>query len=82
MAPIVNSAGKLRYLSGGQFSFPMVVLAMTGAGWGVGGQHNHNLEAWFAYAAWSAASHTPPGSPPEAQMPGKMHRPIRSWHAH
>src|SRR5690606_41203138 len=47
---IVNSAGKLRYLSGGQFSFPMVILALTGSGWGVGAQHNHNLEAWFAHS--------------------------------
>ena len=50
MDAIVNSAGKLRYLSGGQFEFPMVVLAMTGAGWGIGGQHNHNLEAMFVHA--------------------------------
>lgn len=50
MDAIVNSAGKLRYLSGGQFQFPMVVLAMTGAGWTVGGQHNHNLEAMFVHA--------------------------------
>ena len=33
MDAIVNSAGKLRYLSGGQFAFPMVVMAMTGTGW-------------------------------------------------
>ena len=50
MDEIVNSAGKLRFLSGGQFSFPMVALAMTGAGWGVGAQHNHNVEAWFAHS--------------------------------
>ena len=50
MDAIVNSAGKLRYLSGGQFEFPMVVMTLTGAGWGVGGQHNHNLEAWFVHA--------------------------------
>ncbi len=50
MDAIVNSAGKLRYLSGGQFEFPMVVLAMTGAGWAVGSQHNHNLEAMFVHA--------------------------------
>jgi pyruvate dehydrogenase E1 component beta subunit len=49
MDELVNSAGKLRFLSGGQFSFPMVALAMTGAGWGVGAQHNHNVEAWFAH---------------------------------
>jgi pyruvate/2-oxoglutarate/acetoin dehydrogenase E1 component len=50
MDAIINSAGKLRFLSGGQFEFPMVVLTMTGAGWGVGGQHNHNLEAMFVHA--------------------------------
>lgn len=50
MDEIVNSAGKLRYLSGGQFAFPMVVIAMTGTGWTVGAQHNHNLEAWFVHS--------------------------------
>jgi len=50
MDGIMNSAGKLRFLSGGQFSFPMVVLAMTGGGWAVGAQHNHNLEAMFVHA--------------------------------
>jgi pyruvate dehydrogenase E1 component beta subunit len=50
MDAIINSAGKLRYLSGGQFAFPMVVLAKTGAGWGVGAHHNHNLEAMFVHA--------------------------------
>jgi pyruvate dehydrogenase E1 component beta subunit len=50
MDAIVNSAGKLRYMSGGQFAFPMVVLAHTGAGWGVGAQHSHNLEAWFVHS--------------------------------
>lgn len=50
MDALVNSAGKLRYISGGQFSFPMVALAMTGSGWSVGGQHNHNLEAMFVHA--------------------------------
>jgi pyruvate dehydrogenase E1 component beta subunit len=50
MDELVNSAGKLRYLSGGQFSFPLVTLAMTGAGWGVGAQHNHSVEAWFVHS--------------------------------
>ena len=50
MDALVNSAGKLRYISNGQFSFPLVALAMTGAGWSVGGQHNHNLEAMFVHA--------------------------------
>jgi len=50
MDEIVNSAGNLRYVSGGQFSFPLVVLAMTGGGWTVGAQHNHNLESWFVHS--------------------------------
>jgi len=50
MDEIVNSAGKLRYISGGQFSFPLVAMAMTGTGWTVGAQHNHNLEAWFVHS--------------------------------
>jgi pyruvate dehydrogenase E1 component beta subunit len=50
MDGIVNSAGKLRYLSGGQFRFPMVVMSITGAGWTLGSQHNHNLEAMFVHA--------------------------------
>jgi pyruvate/2-oxoglutarate/acetoin dehydrogenase E1 component len=50
MEEIVNSAGKLRFISGGQFSFPMVAFAMTGCGWTVGAQHNHNIEAWFAHS--------------------------------
>lgn len=50
MDALVNSAGKLRYISGGQFEFPLVTLAMTGSGWSVGAQHNHNLEAMFVHA--------------------------------
>jgi acetoin:2,6-dichlorophenolindophenol oxidoreductase subunit beta len=50
MDALVNSAGKLRFLSGGQFEFPLVALAMTGSGWSVGAQHNHNLEAMFVHA--------------------------------
>src|SRR5690242_12812207 len=49
MDQIVNSAAKLRYISGGQFSFPLVAMAMTGTGWGIGAQHNHNIEAWFVH---------------------------------
>ncbi|HEX2062242.1 MAG TPA: transketolase C-terminal domain-containing protein [Thermoanaerobaculia bacterium] len=49
MDELVNSAGKLRFMSGGQFSFPLVTIVRTGAGWGVGAQHNHNNEAWFVH---------------------------------
>lgn len=50
MDAIVNSAGKLRYMSDGQFSFPLVILAKTGAGWCVGAQHSHNIESWFVHS--------------------------------
>lgn len=46
---IVNHAAKLRYLSGGKSSFPMVVRIKSGAGFGAGCQHSHNLEAWAAH---------------------------------
>lgn len=46
---IVNHAAKLRYLSGGKSSFPMVVRMKSGAGFGAGCQHSHNLEAWVAH---------------------------------
>lgn len=46
---IVNHAAKLRYLSGGKSSFPLVVRMKTGAGFGAGCQHSHNLEAWVAH---------------------------------
>jgi acetoin:2,6-dichlorophenolindophenol oxidoreductase subunit beta len=49
MDALINHAGKLRYVSGGQFEFPLVVLAVTGSGWTVGAQHNHNLEALFVH---------------------------------
>lgn len=46
---IVNHAAKLRYLSGGKSTFPMVVRIKSGAGFGTGCQHAHNLEAWMAH---------------------------------
>jgi len=47
---IVNHAAKLRYLSGGKSSFPLVVRIKSGAGFGAGCQHAHNLEAWIAHS--------------------------------
>ncbi|NLI82026.1 MAG: alpha-ketoacid dehydrogenase subunit beta [Deltaproteobacteria bacterium] len=47
---IVNHAAKLRYLSGGKSTFPLVVRIKTGAGFGAGCQHSHNLEAWVAHS--------------------------------
>lgn len=64
MDMIINHAAKLRFMSGGQTSVPMVIRTMTGTGYSNGGQHSDYLEAWFA--------HTPgiivvaPSSPAEA----------------
>ena len=49
MDMIVNHAAKLRFMSGGQTSVPLVIRTMTGAGGGYGGQHSDFLEAWFAH---------------------------------
>lgn len=46
---IVNHAAKLRYLSGGKSTFPLVIRMKSGAGFSAGCQHSHNLEAWAAH---------------------------------
>lgn len=46
---IVNQAAKWRYMSGGQFSVPLVVRSPGGGGSGYAAQHSQNLEAWFAH---------------------------------
>ena len=51
MDMIVNHAAKLRFMSGGQTSVPIVIRMMTGAGYATGGQHSDFLEAWFAHTA-------------------------------
>ncbi|MCB9577298.1 MAG: SCP2 sterol-binding domain-containing protein [Polyangiaceae bacterium] len=45
--PLVNQAAKLRYMSGGQYSVPMVVRTPGGAGLGMAAQHSQSLEASF-----------------------------------
>lgn len=46
---IVNNAAKWRYMSGGQFTVPLVVRSPAGGGAGYAAQHSQNLEAWFAH---------------------------------
>jgi pyruvate/2-oxoglutarate/acetoin dehydrogenase E1 component len=46
---IVNNAATLRYMSGGQFSVPLVVRMTTGAGRQLACQHAHSLEVWYAH---------------------------------
>ncbi len=45
--PIMNQAAKMRYMTGGQVSVPMVIRAPQGAGRRNAGQHSQNLEALF-----------------------------------
>ncbi|WP_373092465.1 alpha-ketoacid dehydrogenase subunit beta [Zhongshania sp.] len=49
MDQITNHAAKLRFMSGGQTSVPMVIRTMTGSGMQNGGQHSDFLEAWFCH---------------------------------
>lgn len=44
---VVTQAAKMRYLSSGQFSVPLVVRASAGAGLGFGAQHSQTLETWL-----------------------------------
>ena len=45
---IINQAAKLRYMSGGTVSVPIVVRAQQGGGRGNGAQHSQSFESWFA----------------------------------
>jgi len=48
MDQIVNHAGRVRYMSGGQLSCPLVIRTVTGGGASVGATHSQSLEGWFA----------------------------------
>jgi pyruvate/2-oxoglutarate/acetoin dehydrogenase E1 component len=49
MDQLVNHAAKLRYMTGGSVSVPLVVRAPICGGVGLGAQHSQSLEAWFAH---------------------------------
>jgi acetoin:2,6-dichlorophenolindophenol oxidoreductase subunit beta len=66
MDALVNHAGKLGALSGGQWAFPLLVIARSGAGYGVGSQHHHNLEALFAHVPGLQV--LMPSTPADAQV--------------
>lgn len=46
---IINHAAKTCYMSGGQFTSPMVIRAPNGKGEQLAAQHSHSLESWFMY---------------------------------
>jgi pyruvate dehydrogenase E1 component beta subunit len=45
---IVNNAAQVRYMSGGQFSVPIVLRGSSGGGLQVGATHSHTPENWYA----------------------------------
>jgi pyruvate dehydrogenase E1 component beta subunit len=49
MDQIVNQAAKLRYMTGGQLSVPLVIHTAVGAGRSAAAQHSQSLQAWFAH---------------------------------
>jgi pyruvate dehydrogenase E1 component beta subunit len=46
---IINNAAKIRQMSGGQFSVPMVIRGAGGAAHQLGAQHSQSLESFYAY---------------------------------
>jgi len=49
MDQVVNQAAKVRYMSGGKASAPLVIRAGTGGWLSAAAQHSQSLEAWFAH---------------------------------
>jgi pyruvate dehydrogenase E1 component beta subunit len=49
MDQIVNNAAKIRYMSGGQISMPLVIRGPGSAAHQLGAQHSQSLEAWFCH---------------------------------
>lgn len=45
---IINNAAQVRYMSGGQFSIPIVFRGSSGGGLQVGATHSHTPENWYA----------------------------------
>ncbi len=49
MDQIINGAAKMLYMSGGQFSIPMVIRGPGGAAHQLAAQHSQSLESWYAH---------------------------------
>jgi len=48
MDQIVNQTAKIRYMSGGQYTSPLIVRTVTGGGAQLAATHSQSLEGWFA----------------------------------
>lgn len=49
MDQLVNQVAKMRYMSGGKFSIPLVIRTVVGAGSASAAQHSQNLQALFMH---------------------------------
>jgi pyruvate dehydrogenase E1 component beta subunit len=49
MNQLVNMAAKIRYMSSGQHSLPLVVRAAIGRSWGQGAQHSQSFHSYFMH---------------------------------
>ncbi len=49
MDSLVNQAAKLRYMSAGGFSVPLVLRTAVGVGGNLGPQHSQSFHAWAAH---------------------------------
>ncbi len=49
MDAMVNQIAKIRYMTGNQYTLPLVVRTAAGGGFNAGPQHSQSLEAWFAH---------------------------------
>ena len=49
MDQIYNQAAKIRYMSGGQVSVPLVIRSTMGGYMSAGAQHSQSLESWFVH---------------------------------
>jgi pyruvate dehydrogenase E1 component beta subunit len=62
---VVNSAAKLRYMSGGQIRCPIVFRGPGGAALQLGAQHSQSLESWYAHVPGLTV--VMPGTPADAK---------------
>ena len=62
---IVNSAAKMRYMSGGQIGCPIVFRGPGGAALQLGAQHSQSFESWFAHIPGLKV--VMPGTPADAK---------------
>ena len=46
---VINSAAKIRYMSGGQFTFPIVFRGPSGAVMQLAAQHSHSIESFYSH---------------------------------